>query len=422
MKRQHSNLLTVIAFASFCLLFSCQKKQDVDNPTPEPQPNGIERQVTVKLKNQFVTTRTVEFILTDSSGNIIVDTLVPVEQWLDLKFRSNESKYNVTLIEFSNITQKYTIATSYQVNPDNWYMGQGFIRVRRPEVPSISQGSTITHFNVPSIPTQPVGTFYYQFGNASPGNWDPINHTIILDYRRPNPFYSFLLIPSLRKYKFHDTKSNSDSVDCTQMETALTLNYKKGFEVTDSVRIVEGYRKKDDYSTYIPLWSDFYENHKALYDIMYPPTGVEQYFIQYYAFDKKGNEHYSQCLSDKVPTTMEFLDDSYYSIIKKDTNDFEIKFLKSITGYGISFLGDNYTWSISLPAEKTNLKGTTKLIDLNKTKLLKDIKLSPFKSKFIGFTKADNYSLNEFHNIIMDPLQSQSILKVKNYMVYSTEF
>src|SRR5439155_23757230 len=128
---------------------------------------------------------------------------------------------------------------------------------------------------------------------------------IVADSRRADPYYSYLIITSVKLYKFHETTSNHDSIDLTHMDTAVDANYAKGFELSDSIRTVSGYRNKDDYATFTELWTNFFDPN-AKYDILYPPTGVAQYFVQYFAFDKKGNQHYVQVLGDNVQASLRF--------------------------------------------------------------------------------------------------------------------
>ena len=72
-----------------------------------------------------------------------------------------------------------------------------------------------------------------------------------------------------------------------------------------------------------------------------------------------------------------------------------------------------------LPTGKTSLKGTGKLGDLKKSKLLNTFDFSAVKATGIGLTKADSYDFYNYLNIIFDANAKTSPQKILNYMTYS---
>jgi hypothetical protein len=400
---------TTYAILTLLILNSCDKEPS--NPDPIPAP--AERQLNLKYIKVERDSKTFELIISDSSGNYLVDTIAPVEEMLTINFKSNETKYNITTIERSEARQSYKVNTYYQVYPDQWALNQryNFAALGGIITPS-PQTSTLTYYNVPTIvTTDPV---LYQFGSSYGGTFDGSKREIRLNYNRPAPYYSFLLIPSLKLYKFYETVTGNDSVNLSTMDIARSVVYNKPFQLSDSIVSVVGFRKKDDISTYLMLYFNQPDGYTG--DLLYPPAGVEQYLIQYSAVDKKKETHYSFVLDDKVPASMEFLDDTYLKLTKKADSDFEIEFPRTLPSfYYFTLYDQKFDWKIYLPTGKRKIQLNDKLVDLRKSKMLNTYDFSLLKT-LVGITKANNYDFEGYLNAIFDPAAASKPQKVVNYM------
>jgi len=412
MNFRHLNLCLA---ASFVFLLSCQKDQEQQSPPPQPT---TEQQVNLSFVDNFGSSN-YELIITDSTGKYVLDTVLPVNKMISSKFLSNDTKFNITTIEFTSINL-FRVKTYYQVSLKQWYINQYFIEVYKPQTPDLPQGPTVTYINIPAIDfALPIPTFCSGTGAGYNGT----KQIITLDYRRPDPYYSYLLIPSRRLYKFHQTITNHDTVSLSKMDTSLSVNYKTPFEMAPygGWRELVGYKKKDDYLTYTKLWDGAGDANKIYGDIMYPRSGVEQYLVRYFAQDKLGKMHYTVALADTMPTTLEFLDDSYINVIKKSTNNYEVNFPKgNPTMYSINLRNDKLDWEILLPPGKTSFNGTDKLIDLQKAQLLKSFDFTTVKPAYVNLIKADNYNYYDYLDILFDPNAKSSIQKIKKYMQFAT--
>src|SRR5207237_10922173 len=105
------------SFISFvivsCVFISCQKEDTHPSPKPEP----VEHELNFKYVDNFQSTQ-FELIITDSSGAYLLDTILPVQQMVSAKFRSDETRFNVTTIENrsgSNSNPSYSVKTYYQI-------------------------------------------------------------------------------------------------------------------------------------------------------------------------------------------------------------------------------------------------------------------------------------------------------------------
>jgi hypothetical protein len=370
------------------ILISCQKEDTHPSPKPEP----VEHELNFKYVDNFQSTE-FELIITDSSGAYLLDTILPVQQMVSAKFRSDETRFNVTTIENrsgSNSNPSYSVKTYYQVALKPWNINHDFVLVPKSTAPDLPQGSFINYINTPPINfTDPSPVFFSGFGGGAGQG------TAYMNYRQPDPYYAYILFTSSRLYNFHQTAGNNDTVNCAKMDTALSITYRKNFELSNSFRELAGYKKKDDYSTYTRLWDGAFDPVGTTYgDFIYPPKGVEQYMAKLIAFDKQGGVHLTRTLADKMPDSLELLDDSYVNITKKDTDRYEFTFPRGpLTTYSCYLQNARFGWEIFFPSNKTSYKSTDKLIDLKKSKFLNSFNISSTKLSYITLLKADNYNL-----------------------------
>jgi len=408
----------LLAASVVLLVTACRKKDILSGQSGQPL---TEHEFDLSYVDNFESDN-YELIVTDSNGKFLLDTILPVNQRITVKLSSNETKFNMTTIELSS-GQYYNVRTYYQVNPGQWNINQRFIQVHQPAATSPTQGPYIFYKDVPDVDSTLLPFPFYTGGNS--GVYHRYDQTLRMDYNAPDPYHSYVSIPSLGLYQFHKTLTSHDTVSLARMDTLLSITYPKNFDVSPyNTRELIGYTKKDDYSTYTRLWDDQYDYWNTYGDFVYPSKGVEQYLVRYNVLDDNLQSHYSQVLSDKMPASIEFLDDSYVNVVNKDPNNFEIAFPKSAPSvYGLYFastITDSLSWQVLLPSTKTNLKGTNKLVDLKKSKLLKTFDFSSVQLLGVQLTKADNYSYYDYLNIIFDSKAANSPQKIMSWMDYYT--
>jgi hypothetical protein len=416
MKTLNTKLLIVLSLG--LLFLSCKKEKD---PSFQIKQQPTEHLVNLSFVDN-VASSNYELIITDSNGNSLLDTIMLVNKIATAKFLSNETKFNITTIELSD-NRYYNVKTYYQVNPSQWNINQNFIQVHQPKTADVGIGPHIYYKDVPKLDPLLLSFPLYTGGNE--GTYNRNANTVSMDYSKPDPYYSYISIPSLGLYKFHQTVTSHDTVSLAKMDSLSSITYPVNFAVSPyNTRELIGYTKKNDYSTYTKLWDDQYDYWKTYGDFMYPSTGVEQYLLRYTIFDDNLSAHYSQVLSDKMPTTLEFLDDSYVKVMKNNPNNFEITFPKAKPSvYGLYFsstVTDSLNWMVLLPSDKTTLNGTGKLVDLKKSKLLKTFDFSSVVPMAVELTKADDYNYYDYLNIIFDPKASNSPQKIMKWMDFTT--
>ena len=226
----------------------------------------------------------------------------------------------------------------------------------------------IFYYNLP--PVSQVNSL--QFGGGNSASYDGINKTIAIGYKANLPYNSYILFPREGLYNVHQTSKVKDTVDLTVMDTAAVKIFQKSPGVKRNFVYLTGYLTKGDNSSVIKLWNPASSTASSVYDFMYPPTGIAQYFVQYFATDNNQHAYYTQLFGDVIPDSINFIDSSWYSLINGDVNDFKISFPNNQpSAYTLSFVTNNLYWNIFLPPGKNALKGTKEIIDLSKSIRLK---------------------------------------------------
>ena len=109
----------------FCLLglfavASCKKEV---TRQPDPVKNEVaERDFSLAYVN--TASSAIELIVTDSSAQYLLDTIVSTNVMHSLKVYSDQTKFNITTIDGLSPNATRMVQTSYQVLPDHWNINQ----------------------------------------------------------------------------------------------------------------------------------------------------------------------------------------------------------------------------------------------------------------------------------------------------------
>lgn len=387
------------ALILLCLLtFAACKKDDSLQPESPVTQQAPERDFSLAYVNS--PSQQVEIIVTDTAANFLLDTLLSVNDMHSLKVYSEQTKFNITTIEHIDLINRINVQTFYQVSPDHWNINQpnnvGFYDLD-PHTGQVD--GSIYYYNTPAS----VQGQNFQFGNAFGGGYDGYNKTYSQNYRSKLPFHSCLLFPGQKLYRLYDAARAADSVDLSQMDTALTYTYQKSSSFSIISADVTIYEKKDDPTSRVSFWRSAFPGPSADYDIIYPSNGAQQYLVNLIALDASGRLSYTTQFSDKIQPQVNFLDTTYYKISLRDSLHFDISFPKTPPSYyTISLQADNLVWKINLPPTKKTFDGADKIIDLSKSIRLQGKDFS--KLKFNGFVlgNGDNMNYTDYYNFIFD--------------------
>ena len=381
------------------LTFAACKKEITPQPEPPITQQLPERDLS--LTYVYSWNSQVEVIVSDSTSNFLLDTLLSVNDMHSLKVYSEQTKFNITTIDRIDSNNKIYVQTFYQVLPDYWKINQpNNVGFYDPDQHTGEVNGLIYYNNAPAaVQGQP-----FQIGDAvGGGGYNSNNKMYSESYTSKLPFHSCLLFPDQKLYCMYDATHATDTVDISHLDTVLTHNFQKSFSFPLSTRILTIFKKKDDPSSRVTFWKSFltYPPPSPDYDIMYPSKGAEQYLVDFVAVDAHDKPHFTNQFSDTLQSRIDFLDSSYYQVTQQDSLHFDISFPKTQpTLYTVSLKADNFLWDIHLPSTKNTFSGADKFIDLSQTIRLHGTDFSQLHFGGLHIENGDNMNYTAYYNFI----------------------
>ncbi|HEU4607697.1 MAG TPA: hypothetical protein VFS31_06275, partial [Chitinophagaceae bacterium] len=335
-------------------------------------------------------------IVTDSSAKYLLDTIVAANVMHSLKVYSDQAKFNITTIDGISPNATRMVQTFYQVLPDHWNINQSaFTSFRDPDTSGRVHG-TVTFYNIPSNASLDM----FDIGNASSASFDG-SLNLTEQYYAKIPYHASLLFPREKLYRIYDANRTVDSVDLSRMDTALTHTYQKSTPLSITFEEITIFERKDDLSSAVRFWNSFSPAVSPDYDVIYPSKGSQQFMVDFYAVDGKGNSSYTTQFSDTLQSKLDFIDPSYYNINMKDSLHFNISFPKTLPSYYDIQLGaDHLRWRIYLPPAKNSFDAGENLVDLSKSITLKGMDNSKLQFGSLLLANGDNMNYADFYNYI----------------------
>lgn len=111
----------------------------------------------------------------------------------------------------------------------------------------------------------------------------------------------------------------------------------------------------------------------------------------------------TELFGETIPDSINFIDNSWYSVINSDINDFKISFSNSKPSvYSLDFVANNLYWDIYLPTGKNGLKGTKEIVDLSKSIRLKGQDFSSMQYNRIAIQKGDDLNYSDYYNFLFN--------------------
>lgn len=369
-------------------------KKEVTSQTAPVKNEVAERDFSLAYVN--TSSSAIELIVTDSSAKYLLDTILPVNVMHSLKVYSDQTKFNITTIDRISPNATRFVQTFYQVLPDHWNINQSAFTSFYDYDTTGKVHGTVTFYNIPSIARLDM----YDVGNASSASFDA-SLNLTEQYYAKIPYHASLLFPYEKLYRIYDAMHAVDSVDLSRMDTALTHTYQKSTPLTIAYEEIIIYEKKDDLSSAVKFWNSFSSPVSPDYDIIYPSKGAQQFLVDVYAVDGKGNSSYTTQFSDTLQSKLDFIDPSYYNINIKDSLHFTISFPKTLPSfYDIQLNADHINWKIYLPPGKNRFDAGENLVDLSKSITLQGMDTSKLHFGSLLLANGDNMNYTGFYNFI----------------------
>ena len=336
-----------------------------------------------------------ELIISEPGGTVLLDTLamgtIPVVAAL---------KTNDTLVDITTILPQggayFTITVFKSVNASTitGLPGYDYIIVDGLKAVTTTPAS-IYYENIPSgiltYSASPQFLFSnFPWNDFSGASTYPSANAIHITYNNYAGNYAYFLLPSAGLYNLHMQVNASDTVDCTKMDTAisLTFNRPQPFTVNSLYSSFIGIPDTTDL-TKVVAFTDFSAAppSRAGVDFEYPNIPVQKYELNVSAVNASndGISYYSY--ADTIPRTLPFFQESDFAVTSTQNNNFSVSFPGARpTYYATSWRDSSLVMIIYSPADSGTQHPLTLLTNQN-SKLLKGFNFNPFT--FGQFTMAN---------------------------------
>ncbi|HMI62598.1 MAG TPA: hypothetical protein VK518_16895 [Puia sp.] len=319
--------LSALSLTLICL-FSCKKDHDKPVAPPTVPPTVIPT-VKISLTNVGVG----EIIVTEPTGNIVLDTLGPFTEPLIASLKTAYPLLNITSIQYDTTTKNYTVNTYRSVDLTGWTsLNQASYRVPLMYIPYSNDTMVYTHV--------PITTNFNALANDFAGNFGfgyGFNGTsLVVNYfNHGKSNYLYMLLPNPALYSFHIPKVPVDTLDYSQMDTAVRVTFIKP-DVYSTISSIEldGVMDTADFTKTLLLYQSFYFNSSSYPDLEYPRSSLvkkKQLGLTALGNGNIRGDYYSY--GDSITTTLPLTDESAYNLISNQANNFSLKFVSSKPSY-----------------------------------------------------------------------------------------
>jgi hypothetical protein len=320
---------------SILMSFLACKKSDVTPPNNTP-PTGT-MQINLTYPNDDGT-QTFELIISQSNGVILLDTVAALNTPVIATLHTNDNLVDLTTVRFITGTNKYTVSVFKGVNASTittaWlgsYKLQTHIGTTTP--------AKIIYTNVPGGIYSGAASLNNTLFTNFPGNeFTALSLTagniLQVDYDQSAGNYAYLLLPSAGLYNLHMPASPADTVDLTNMDTALSLTFTRPypFTVVQAGSSFIGIPDTTNLNQIIGFSSIFQPYSRPGVDFEYPKVTVEKYELYVAAVDSTGDYGYYYYGSN-IPTTLPLAKASDFSIASNQASGFSVSFPGTAPSY-----------------------------------------------------------------------------------------
>lgn len=385
-------------------LLGCDSDQET---TPAPTPEPLKTfNFSFRYDTHSDEVKDFELILSNTDGEVLLDTLIAFNTNHSLRLKSGDTKYNLTTVIFDQLIDTYWMKTYIKVNPDKWHLQYYIISTE----PVEKEMADITYINFPDN----TGFHFKTIGNTNSngGHSSALfkNILTISGYNRLLPTdLAYIVAPDQGKYMLTEVTSKQTTVNFSEAGNTVKRNYNRPANVTEFRSHLYGFTKEGDPNTWIQLYSPIFKEREE-YDLQFPPTGFEAFNLQISYTDAGGYEHAYTYNAKEVPSEVELSPTSDFSVSKSGFDDFMIAFTKDKPSiYQINWAledSDFYArWSISSSPDETSFKPKALLEGL-KSKMLEGRNLSLFKLLSVSSRKDKDSNYQDILNSSADPARS----------------
>lgn len=418
------NLICVLSVISLSYtIYSCKKDDQRIAPVPPPVTDSTKTDSTKTGSiniNLSTSAPGEEIIITETGGKILLDTMSPYPNALVATLNTTQTLVDFSVVDYDTANVQYVIKTYKGVNPSKWLSvdAQSY-KVQYP-TGNFVEGN-IVYKNLPAVPFNPVWIADWAVGTTGGGFSYPPGYLVISDFTEYNlTNYIYLLSPSAGLYNFHIPQGINDTVDLSQMDTAIMLDFKLPAPFTIQFCKLYGIMDTTDLSKSIWL----YTNNMGgvpIPDLEYPSKLVQEMELNVTALTgtKGSADYYSY--GNTISPNLPLLDQSAYTLSTTQFNNFTEQFTTVHPSYYYSqWTGGKINYQLYASPDSTNLNPQALLTSLN-SKILQGQALSGLSLSTFYFENATGLDYADFFSYEHNPVQLKS-QRVSSSVMFTQSF
>ena len=415
---------------------------DTTTTTPAP-PAKLHISLSYLLKKHTLdsTYRTnYELYISEAGGKVVLDTVVDYNRMVTADLATAAKFLDVSVIYSmypAGANPFFMINTYKTIDLTQWKNIPLSDSVPGQVYPVVTGTATMQLKNV-GVPA----SFYWQFMcNDDPGEatfFQPTSigftpegvsssNDLTITYAWEHDDYAYIAFPYNARYKLHKIGGQTDTVDCSQLDTARTVSFNWATQYDILPRLF-GYMDSTNTNKSLLLAPGHGQyTHAYSYETMYPAN--KNVFQKYDLLLTGYPNTYGQGVPtqagirwtwlDTIPLNVPFLDASYYTVKSQTPDSFSVSWTKTKpTFYTLSTSFNIGEFLLTAPADTTVLDPERMLVQFEQGKLLK----GAYPSMFInGFTMNIDDNPNYQSYMVKEgdvtaankrPMSNQSVLAV----------
>jgi hypothetical protein len=387
------------------LFLSCNRTMNHPHPLPT---NGIPINLTYP-ENNPVYGKQIELIINEPGGAILLDSMLPVNAPLITTLHTTQKLVDVTTVVNDSSAGTIYVTTWQAVDPSSWTTAypNGYNII---DYNTSGTAAQLYYTNPPAPITDDINfadgvKSGWSSAWASSGTGASPYGNLTVNYSMHAGNYAYILYPIQKLYNFHIPSGAADTVDLTQMDTAIKVNYyRPGYIFTACNMVGDMDTTNIDRALllYAPTFGPGFDT-TAVQNFCYPPTVVEKYELRIYAHtpDKQNYISYYS-YGTQVPATMPFPDSTGYTLNSTQPDNFSFTLLS----VNPSYIGTQWTtasskvnWTIFSSPDSTSLHPLSLLSSLN-SRMLQGQNLNTLSFGNFGYGTADQLDYQDYFSFV----------------------
>jgi hypothetical protein len=399
--RFHALLILCVVILSL----SCNRS--MNRPAPIPS-NGIAINLTYP-ENSPDFGKQIELIINEPGGAILMDSMIPVNTPIVTTLHTAVKLVDVTTVVNDSPAAEIYVTTWKAVDPTGWTTpypnGYNIF-----DHNASGTNAEIYYANLPAPQSPNI-----IFSDGVNGGWSsalPSNGpgsspygSLTVNYSRHAGNYAYFCYPTLQLYNFHVPVGDADTVDLSQLDTAIKVNYYRPgwiFTACNLVGDMDTNNIDRALLLYLPTFGPGFDT-TAVQNFCYPPTLVEKYELRIYAHtpDQKNYISYYS-YGPQVPPTMPFPDSTGYTLNSTLPDNLSFTFLTvrpTYVGTQWSTASSKVNWTMFSSPDSTQLHPLSMLTSLN-SRMLQQQNLSSLSYVTFGYGTADQMNYQDYFSLV----------------------